>query len=100
MDKLGCQDRDLGDYPPTCINVTRWIAGVPGHRCSKLADPSRYPAILGILRLSSLITERDPGGTYAGYVIVGLPLLVLFAISSRSFIRGMTLGAIKKVVRR
>ena len=60
-----------------------------------LSDPSRYPAILGILRLSALITERDPGGTYAGYVIAGIPLLILFSFTSRSFIRGMTSGAIK-----
>jgi ABC-type glycerol-3-phosphate transport system permease component len=60
-----------------------------------LSRPERYPAILGVLRLASLITERDPGGQYAGYVIAGLPLLLLFALSSRSFIRGLTSGAIK-----
>jgi ABC-type glycerol-3-phosphate transport system permease component len=42
-----------------------------------------------------LITNRDPGAMWAGYVIVGLPILILFAISSRTFIRGLTSGAIK-----
>ena len=60
-----------------------------------LSDPTRYPAILGILRLGQLVTQRDPGAMYAGYVISGLPLLLMFAFTSRSFIRGLTSGAIK-----
>lgn len=60
-----------------------------------LSDPNRYPAILGILRLGQLVTQRDPGAMYAGYVISGLPLLLMFAFTSRSFIRGLTSGAIK-----
>ncbi len=60
-----------------------------------LSDPAQYPAILGILRLGALVTDHDPGAMYAGYVISGLPLLLLFAFTSRSFIRGLTSGAIK-----
>ncbi|MCX6046533.1 MAG: carbohydrate ABC transporter permease [Chloroflexi bacterium] len=60
-----------------------------------LSDPTQYPAILGILRLGSLVTDHDPGAMYAGYVISGIPLLLLFAFTSRSFIRGLTSGAIK-----
>jgi len=60
-----------------------------------LSDPTRYPAILGILRLGQLVTQQDPGAMYAGYVISGIPLLLLFAFTSRSFIRGLTSGAIK-----
>lgn len=60
-----------------------------------LSRPERYPAVLAILRLNTLITERDPGAVYAGYVIVGLPILLMFAFTSRSFIRGLTSGAIK-----
>ena len=60
-----------------------------------LSKPERYPAILAILRLTQLITARDPGASYAGYVIVGLPMLLMFAFSSRAFIRGLTSGAIK-----
>jgi ABC-type glycerol-3-phosphate transport system permease component len=59
-------------------------------------DPARYPAILGILQLREIVYGgRDPGAEFAGYVIAGLPLLVLFAFSSRAFIRGLTSGAIK-----
>lgn len=60
-----------------------------------LSRPERYPAILAVLRLATLVTERDPGASYAGYVIAGLPLFILFAFSSRAFIRGLTSGAIK-----
>lgn len=60
-----------------------------------LSRPERYPVILGILRLGQLVTERDPGAQYAGYVIAGLPILLLFAFTSRTFIRGLTSGAIK-----
>jgi len=61
-----------------------------------LADPKRYPAILGILRLRDIMYgQRDPGAEFAGYVIAGLPLLLLFSVSSRAFIRGLTSGAIK-----
>ena len=61
-----------------------------------LADPDRYPAVLGILRLRDIMYGgRDPGAEFAGYVIAGLPLLLLFAFSSRAFIRGMTSGAVK-----
>jgi ABC-type glycerol-3-phosphate transport system permease component len=60
-----------------------------------LSNPDRYPIILGVLRLSQLITARDPGATYAGYVIAGLPIFILFMFTSRAFIRGLTSGAIK-----
>jgi multiple sugar transport system permease protein/raffinose/stachyose/melibiose transport system permease protein len=60
-----------------------------------LSNPDRYPIILGVLRLSQLITARDPGATYAGYVIAGIPIFVLFIFTSRAFIRGLTSGAIK-----
>jgi ABC-type glycerol-3-phosphate transport system permease component len=60
-----------------------------------LSNPQQYPAILGILQLGQLVTARDPGAMYAGYVISGIPLLLLFAFTSRTFIRGLTSGAIK-----
>jgi ABC-type glycerol-3-phosphate transport system permease component len=59
-------------------------------------DPERYPAILGILRLRQLIYGyQDPGAEFAGYVITCLPLFLLFILSSRAFIRGLTSGAVK-----
>lgn len=60
-----------------------------------LSNPDRYPVILAILRLTTLITARDPGAQYAGYVIAGLPIFLLFIFTSRAFIRGLTSGAIK-----
>jgi len=61
-----------------------------------LSNPGRYPAILGILALRDVFFgATDPGAEYAGYVIAGLPILLLFAFSSRAFIRGLTSGAIK-----
>ena len=61
-----------------------------------LRDPDRYPAILGILTLrDAFLGAPDPGAEYAGYVLAGLPLLILFSLSSRAFIRGLTSGAIK-----
>jgi ABC-type glycerol-3-phosphate transport system permease component len=60
-----------------------------------LSRPERYPAVLAVLQLGQLVTARDPGAMYAGYVIVGLPLLILFTFTSRTFIRGLTSGAIK-----
>jgi len=57
--------------------------------------PERYPAMLGVLQLGNLMRGGNPGDRYAGYVIAGLPMMILFAFSSRAFIRGLTSGAIK-----
>jgi ABC-type glycerol-3-phosphate transport system permease component len=59
------------------------------------SNPERYPVMLGVLQLGNLIRGGNPGDRFAGYVIAGLPLMILFALSSRSFIRGLTSGAIK-----
>jgi multiple sugar transport system permease protein/raffinose/stachyose/melibiose transport system permease protein len=60
-----------------------------------LSRPERYPVVLAVLRLGTLVTDRDPGAQFAGYVIAGIPLFILFTFSSRAFIRGLTSGAIK-----
>ncbi len=57
--------------------------------------PERYPAILAVLQLGNLMRYGNPGAQYAGYVIAGLPIMILFAFSSRAFIRGLTSGAVK-----
>lgn len=57
--------------------------------------PERYPAMLGVLQLGNLMRGGNPGDRFAGYVIAGLPMMILFALSSRAFIRGLTSGAIK-----
>lgn len=60
-----------------------------------LSQPERWPAILGVWRLRSQFTRSDLGAQYAGFVLACLPLLVLFSLSSRAFVRGLTSGAIK-----
>ena len=61
-----------------------------------LSKPDRYSAMLAVLNFGQLMTGRyDPGAEYAGYVISGLPLLVMFVFGSRAFIRGLTSGAVK-----
>jgi ABC-type glycerol-3-phosphate transport system permease component len=67
-----------------------------------LKDPTRYPAILGIIQLRETMSfghydsyMENPGVEFAGYVIAALPLVLLFSVSSRSFIRGLTSGALK-----
>jgi ABC-type glycerol-3-phosphate transport system permease component len=57
--------------------------------------PERYPTMLGVLQLGNLFRGGNLGDRYAGYVIAGLPIMILFAFSSRSFIRGLTSGALK-----
>jgi len=39
--------------------------------------------------------RTDFGPLYAGYVIASVPLIILFAFTSRLFIQGLTSGAIK-----
>ena len=61
-----------------------------------LSKPDRYPIVLHVLRMSfDYYGERDPGGQYAAYVLSALPLFILFAFTSRTFIRGLTSGAVK-----
>jgi len=60
-----------------------------------LSDPTRYPLMLQILRLVQDQQQTDPGGMFAAYTIASLPLFILFAFTSRAFIRGLTSGAVK-----
>jgi len=61
-----------------------------------MADPHRLPAVVQILQFIDRTTSRfDPGIERAAYVLTGLPVLLLFAFTSRAFIRGLTSGAIK-----
>ena len=60
-----------------------------------LSDPTRYPLMLQILRLVQDQQQTDPGGMFAAYTLVSLPLFILFAFTSRAFIRGLTSGAVK-----
>jgi ABC-type glycerol-3-phosphate transport system permease component len=49
---------------------------------------------LGLVYLKSAPIP-DPGAEMASYVIASLPLLVIFAFSMRSFVQGLTTGALK-----
>ena len=61
-----------------------------------LADWKKYPVVLAILQFA-IPTDHlyDRGAMFASYVLAGLPLVLLFSVSSRYFIRGLTSGAIK-----
>jgi ABC-type glycerol-3-phosphate transport system permease component len=52
------------------------------------------PVMTGILHFVGLFST-DYGPLYAGYVIASVPLIILFAFTSKLFIRGLTSGAIK-----
>ena len=61
-----------------------------------MSDPSKMPAVVQILQFIDIHTSRyDPGVEKAAYVLVGLPILIMFSFTSRAFIRGLTSGAIK-----
>ena len=61
-----------------------------------MSDPNKLPAVVQILQYIDVHTSRyDPGVEKAAYVLVGLPILIMFSFTSRAFIRGLTSGAIK-----
>jgi ABC-type glycerol-3-phosphate transport system permease component len=61
-----------------------------------ISDPDYHPAVLSVMHLTSIMTAvREYGAQYAGYLMLGIPILVLFMFTSRAFIRGLTSGAIK-----
>jgi ABC-type glycerol-3-phosphate transport system permease component len=59
-----------------------------------LTDPAKRTITIGIFKLSSA-AGLDYGMLIAGYALAALPLLVVFFISMKSFISGLTAGAIK-----
>lgn len=61
-----------------------------------LSNPRLYPTVLAILALrDEWYKNFDTGAAYAAYAIASIPMFLLFALSSRAFIRGLTSGAIK-----
>lgn len=60
-----------------------------------LDDPSRFTIPLGLADLENLSTRLQVGEQMAGYVLGSLPLLVVFFLAMRTFLRGFTAGAIK-----
>lgn len=59
-----------------------------------LTDPAKRTITVGIFKLSSA-AGLDYGMMIAGYALAALPLLVVFFLSMKSFISGLTAGAIK-----
>ncbi len=59
-----------------------------------LTDPAKRTITVGIFKLSTT-AGLDYGMLIAGYALAALPLLVVFFISMKSFMSGLTAGAIK-----
>jgi len=57
-------------------------------------DPSIKTLAIGLLQFNSGF-QTDLGSQMAGYAIAALPLMIVFAFSSRFFISGLTSGALK-----
>jgi multiple sugar transport system permease protein/raffinose/stachyose/melibiose transport system permease protein len=57
-------------------------------------NPDIKPIMVGLMSFAGQY-RTEFGPLYAGYVIASIPLVVLFAFTSRLFIRGLTSGAIK-----
>ncbi len=59
-----------------------------------LTDPAKRTITVGIFKLATA-AGLDYGMMIAGYALAALPLLVVFFVSMKSFISGLTAGAIK-----
>jgi ABC-type glycerol-3-phosphate transport system permease component len=57
-------------------------------------NPEIKPIMVGLLTFQGQY-RTEFGPLYAGYVIASIPLIILFAFTSRLFIQGLTSGAIK-----
>ncbi len=59
-----------------------------------LTDPAKRTITIGIFKLSTA-AGLDSGMLIAGYALAALPLLAVFFVSMKSFMSGLTAGAIK-----
>ena len=57
-------------------------------------NPELKPIMVGLMQFTGMYRTQY-GPLYAGYVIASMPMLLLFAFTSRLFIRGMMSGAIR-----
>lgn len=60
-----------------------------------IQKPDTYTAPLALSRFSTFYAT-DQGLTFAGVAIVILPPLLLFLVLQRSFIQGLTAGAVRR----
>lgn len=75
----------------TCWNDYLWPMVMLGN----LADKYTIPVMLNTFTSDFYKTELYYGAPLAGSVIVSVPILILFAFTSKQFISGMTNGALK-----
>lgn len=75
----------------TCWNDYLWPMVMLGN----LADKYTIPVMLNTFTTDFYKTELYYGVPLAGSVIVSIPILLLFAFTSKQFISGMTSGALK-----
>ena len=59
-----------------------------------LSDSSLQTFSVGVTKFAGEF-NLDYGPTLAGYVLGSLPLMLLFAVGMRPFIRGITAGSLK-----
>ncbi len=59
-----------------------------------ISDNARQTFTVGVTRFASSF-NMEYGPTMAGYVVGSLPLVLLFAVGMRAFVRGVTAGALK-----
>lgn len=59
-----------------------------------MSEKRMYTITIGLNYLRSEY-RVDYGSTFAGYVIASLPLLVLFTLTMKTFVKGITSGALK-----
>ncbi|MGQ9853672.1 MAG: carbohydrate ABC transporter permease [Candidatus Oleimicrobiaceae bacterium] len=60
-----------------------------------LNDARKFVLPVGLLAYNTSLYGAQLPALFAGYVLASLPLLLLFAFSTRAFIKGMTSGALK-----
>jgi len=60
-----------------------------------LNDARKFVLPVGLLAYNTSLYGSQYPALFAGYVLASVPLLVLFACTTKAFIRGMTSGALK-----
>jgi ABC-type glycerol-3-phosphate transport system permease component len=60
-----------------------------------LSRPALRTVSLGLVLFHDAMLQPEPGQAMAASVIAALPLVVLFLFSMRTFVAGLTAGAVK-----
>ncbi len=60
------------------------------------SDPKKFTIALGIIKYQSQFASVvQYGPMFAGYIVAALPIIILFMLTMRCFLEGLTRGAIK-----